>query len=59
MTRNIDLDSHDSSDKNYSRNSQKILNKFNVSLGYEVKIVTKKAEYNSDALKSEVTPPVL
>ncbi|MDF0680149.1 MAG: hypothetical protein P0116_04205 [Candidatus Nitrosocosmicus sp.] len=45
MTRNPDLDSHDSSDKSYSRNSQKILNKFNVSVGYEVKIVTKKAEF--------------
>ena len=45
MTRNTDLDSHESFDKSYSRNSQKILNKFNVSLGYEVKIVTKKAEF--------------
>lgn len=45
MTRNIDLDSHESSDKSYSRNSQKFLNKFKVSVGDEVKIVTKKAEF--------------
>ena len=45
MTRNIDLDSHDSSDKSYSGNSQKFLNKFKVSVGDEVKIVTKKAEF--------------
>ena len=45
MTRNIDLDSHEIPDKNYSRNSQKFLNKFKVSIGDEVKIVTKKAEF--------------
>ncbi len=45
MTRNIDLDSHDSSDKSYSRNSQRFLNKFKVSVGDEVKIVTKKAVF--------------
>jgi len=45
LTRNIDLDSHDSSDKSYSRNSQQFLNKFKVSVGDEVKIVTKKAEF--------------
>jgi glutamyl-tRNA(Gln) amidotransferase subunit D len=45
LTRNIDLDSHDSSDKSYSRNSQRFLNKFKVSVGDEVKIVTKKAVF--------------
>jgi len=45
LTRNIDLDSHDSSDKSYSRNSQKFLNNSKVSVGDEVKIVTKKAEF--------------
>jgi len=45
LTRNTGLDSHNSSDKSYSRNSQKILNKFNASVGDEVKIVTKKAEF--------------
>ncbi len=45
MTRNIDLDSHESSDKSYSRNSQKFLNKFKVSIGDEVKIVTNNAEF--------------
>ncbi|CAN5874855.1 Glu-tRNA(Gln) amidotransferase subunit GatD [soil metagenome] len=45
MTRIIDLDSHNSSDKSYSRNSQQFLNKFKVSVGDEVKIVTKKAEF--------------
>ena len=33
------------SDKSYSRNSQKFLNKFKVSVGDEVKIVTKKEEF--------------
>ena len=33
------------SDRSYSRNSQKFLNKFKVSVGDEVKIVTKKAEF--------------
>lgn len=45
MTRIIDLDSHSSSDKSYSRNSQQFLDKFKVSVGDEVKIVTKKAEF--------------
>jgi glutamyl-tRNA(Gln) amidotransferase subunit D len=45
LTRNIDLDSHESSDKSYSRNSQKFLNKFKVSIGDEVKIVTNNAEF--------------
>jgi glutamyl-tRNA(Gln) amidotransferase subunit D len=45
LTRNIDLDSHERSDKSYSRNSQKFLNKFKVSIGDEVKIVTNNAEF--------------
>jgi glutamyl-tRNA(Gln) amidotransferase subunit D len=45
LTRNINLDSHDSFDKSYSRNSQRFLNKFKVSVGDEVKIVTKKAVF--------------
>ena len=45
MTRNTDLDSHDSSDKSYSSNSKQFLNKFKVNVGDEVKIVTKKAEF--------------
>ncbi len=45
MTRIIDLDSHDNSDNSYSRNSQQFLNKFKVSVGGEVKIVTKNAEF--------------
>jgi glutamyl-tRNA(Gln) amidotransferase subunit D len=45
LTRNTDLDSHDSSDKSYSRNSKQFLSKFKVNVGDEVKIVTKKAEF--------------